>query len=74
MLLVATLAPLSRIDINQAHQPNSQKARLILKALSIRKKNRELIFSSTGTHGRFWKYKNLLKPYLSLGLSQKQTV
>lgn len=38
MLLVATWAPLSRTDINQAHQPNSQKARLILKAPSIRKK------------------------------------
>lgn len=45
MLLVTTWAPLSRIDINQAHQsPNSQKARLVLKALSIRKRTEANLF------------------------------
>lgn len=45
MLLVTTRAPLSRIDINQAHQsPNSQKARLVLKALSIRKRTEANLF------------------------------
>lgn len=39
MLLVTTRAPLLGTDINQAHQPtNSQKAKVSLKALSIRKR------------------------------------
>lgn len=73
MLLVTTWAHLSRIDINQAHQPtNSQKARLILKAPSIRKRTESqsavALIPITESKNR----KLLLNPYLYLGVSQKQ--
>lgn len=45
MLLVTTWLTLLRIDITQAHKPaSSQKAGLVLKASSIRKRTESLTF------------------------------
>lgn len=73
MLLVTTWAHLSRIDINQAHQStNSQKARLNLKTLSIRKRieSQSAVVLLPITLSKNTKI--FFHPYLNLGFSQKQ--
>lgn len=75
MLLVTTWTHLSRIDINQAHQPtNSPKARLILKAPSIRERteSRSAVALVPLTESK--NIKIPVNPSLHLGVSQKQII